>query len=153
MASPVPHGPRGHSRVKASLSRAKSIHAWIVARSKRLPYRQSQACFTSLTTTGMLVLRDVDDDLNPRQMRWQGAPVTSASFGPCRTLGGRHLVCRRLLACHSLLDVFETQQHLVFGQCLRPAAKPMSLHFLDDLTQPLVLHSLGEQHRFQRLGI
>ncbi len=76
-------------------------------------------------------------------MRRQQAPVTSASFGPCRTLGGRHLICRRL----SLLDVFETQQHLVLRQRLRPAAKTMPLHFLDDLTQPLVLHSLGEQHR------
>jgi hypothetical protein len=28
----------------------------------------------------------------------------------------------------------------------------MTLHFLDDLTQPLVLHSLGEQHCLQRLG-
>ena len=52
-----------------------------------------------------------------------------------------------------LLDVFETQQHLVFGQRLRPAAKAMPLQLLDDLAQPLVLHSLGEQHRFQRLGI
>lgn len=40
-----------------------------------------------------------------------------------------------------------------FGQRLRPAAKPVTLQFLDDLTQPLVLHPLGEQHRFQRLGI
>jgi hypothetical protein len=31
---------------------------------------------------------------------------------------------------------------------LRPAAKTMPLHFPDDLAQPLVLHSLGEQHRF-----
>ena len=29
----------------------------------------------------------------------------------------------------------------------------MTLQFLDDLAQPLVLHSLGEQHRFQRLEI
>jgi hypothetical protein len=29
----------------------------------------------------------------------------------------------------------------------------MALHFPDDLTQPLVLHPLGEQHRFQRLKI
>jgi len=43
-----------------------------------------------------------------------------------------------------------TQQHLVFGQRLRPAAEAMPLQLLDDLTQPFVLHSLGEQHRFQR---
>jgi hypothetical protein len=47
-----------------------------------------------------------------------------------------------------LLDVFETQQHLVFGQRLRPAAKAMPLQLLDDLAQPFVLHPLGEQHRF-----
>ena len=52
-----------------------------------------------------------------------------------------------------LLDVFETQQHLVFRQRFRPAAKPMPLQLLDDLTQPFVLHSLGEQHRFQRFRI
>jgi hypothetical protein len=31
-----------------------------------------------------------------------------------------------------LLDVLETEQHLVFEQGLRPSAKPMSLQFLDD---------------------
>jgi hypothetical protein len=30
-----------------------------------------------------------------------------------------------------LLDVLETEQHLVFGQGLRPSAKPTSLQFLD----------------------
>jgi hypothetical protein len=29
----------------------------------------------------------------------------------------------------------------------------MPLQLLDDLAQPLVLHALGEQHRFQRLEI
>jgi hypothetical protein len=42
---------------------------------------------------------------------------------------------------------------LIFGQRLRPAAKPVTLQFLDDLAQPLILHPLGEQHRFQRLKI
>jgi len=52
-----------------------------------------------------------------------------------------------------LFDVFETEQHLVLGQRLRPAAEAVPLQFLDDLAQPVVLNSLGEQHRFQRLGI
>src|ERR1700723_1136327 len=56
-------------------------------------------------------------------------------------------------ASQALLDVLETEQHLVFGQALRPSAKPMSLQFLDDLTQPLVLHPLGEQHGLQGAGI
>jgi len=29
----------------------------------------------------------------------------------------------------------------------------MALQFLDDLAQPLALAPLGEQHRFQQLGI
>jgi hypothetical protein len=76
------------------------------------------------------------------------SPGCFGFFGPCRALGGHHLVCRRLIACYSLLDLFETQQHLVFGQRLGSAAKTMPLHFPDDLAQPLVLHSLREQHRF-----
>jgi hypothetical protein len=32
-----------------------------------------------------------------------------------------------------LLNVFEAQQHLIFGQRFRSAAKTMSLQFLDDL--------------------
>ena len=53
----------------------------------------------------------------------------------------------------SLFDIFKTEQHLVLGQRLRPAAEAMPLQLLDDLAQPVVLNSLGEQHRFQRLGI
>jgi hypothetical protein len=50
------------------------------------------------------------------------------------------------------LDI-ETQRHLVFGQGLRRAAEATSVQLLDDLAQPLVMHPLGEQNRFQRLGI
>jgi len=52
-----------------------------------------------------------------------------------------------------LLDLFQTKQHLLLGQRLRPAAKAMSLQFLDDLTKPFALATLGQQHRFQRLQI
>jgi hypothetical protein len=59
--------------------------------------------------------------------------------------------CTLPLARH--LPIFQAQQHLIFRQRLCPPAKPMSLQFPDDLTQPLALAPLGEQHRFQRLGI
>ena len=96
---------------------------------------------------------DVDGGLNPRQMRRQraaiGSPLRNSglSRGRCRLLRARRITGRRLL------DVFQPQQHLVLGQRLRPAAKLVALQVLDDLTQPFVLHPLGEQHRFQRLGI
>ena len=50
--------------------------------------------------------------------------------------------------CRSdLLDLFEPEQHLIFGQRLGAPAKTMTLQFLDDLTEPFVLHALGKQHR------
>jgi hypothetical protein len=38
-----------------------------------------------------------------------------------------HVVNPLTVAIYVLLDVFETEQHLVFGQGLRPSAKPVSL--------------------------
>jgi len=96
---------------------------------------------------------DVDDGLNPRQMCRQRSPVDPALVSPSLPLQRRCIIGLRGMVRRGLLDVFETQQHLVLGQRLRPAAKAMPLQFLDDLAQPLVLHPLGEQHRFQRLGI
>jgi hypothetical protein len=42
------------------------------------------------------------------------------------------------------LNVAVGLRSLVLGRS--DARLTMPLHFLDDLTQPLVLHSLGEQH-------
>lgn len=53
----------------------------------------------------------------------------------------------------NLLDVLETEQHLLLGKCLGLPAKAMTLQFLDDLAQPLALVPLGQQHRLQRFGI
>jgi hypothetical protein len=53
----------------------------------------------------------------------------------------------------AVLDVFETQQHLIFEQRFRPAAKAVQLQFLDDLAQSIALQPLGEQHRLQCLKI
>ena len=97
---------------------------------------------------------DVDDDLDPRQMRRQRAAVGPALRGPralARPEPTVSLLASSLAA--DLLDVFEAEQQLIFGQRLGPAAEAMPLQFLDDLAQPLVLAPLGEQHRLQRLGI
>ena len=83
---------------------------------------------------------DVDDDLNPRQMRRQRSAIGPALVSPGRPFGRCRLSCCRLVACRRLLDVFQAQQHLVLGQRLRPAAKAVALQLLDDLTQPFVLH-------------
>ena len=58
-----------------------------------------------------------------------------------RPLGGDASSACGTRHCRDLLDVFQTQQHLIFGQRLRPAAEAMALQFLDDLTQPLALAS------------
>ena len=60
---------------------------------------------------------------------------------------------RDLRARRSLLDVLEPEQHLIFGQRLGTATEAMTLQFLDDLTQPLVLHPLCNQHRLECAGI
>jgi hypothetical protein len=96
---------------------------------------------------------DIDDDLDPWQMRRQRAAVGASLLGPRGSLSRSRLICYRRIARRHLFDVFETEQHLVFGQRLGPAAKTVPLHFLDDLAQPLTLALLGEQHRFQRLEI
>ena len=103
--------------------------------------------------TGAGLVVDVDDDLDPRQMRRQRSAVDAALASPRRAAIGRALVLLCLTGCRDLLDVFQAQQHLLLGQRLRPAAKAMPLQLLDDLTQPLALAPLGEQHRFQRLEI
>ena len=80
---------------------------------------------------------DVDERLDPRQMRRQraavGAPLARALRARRRRLGfglGRRL---RL----ALLDVFERQQQLVVRQRLGAAAEAVALQILDDLDEPL----------------
>ena len=83
----------------------------------------------------------------------EGATVAAAPTSPRLTAFRCADVPRRLAVRCNLLDVFQAQQHLIFRQRLCPPAKPMPLQFLDDLTQPFALAPLGEQHRFQHLGI
>ena len=102
----------------------------------------------ALATAAGLVI-DVDDDLDPRQMRRQCSAVAATLAAPRGAAIGRGFIT----GCVDLLNLFQTQQHLLLGQRFRPTAKTMPLQFLDDLTQPLALAPLGEQHRFQRLEI
>ncbi|MGY3387448.1 hypothetical protein ACVWW6_000039 [Bradyrhizobium sp. USDA 3311] len=86
-----------------------------------------------------------------------GAParhkVAAALASPRLTAFMCAHVLRRFAVRCDLLDVFQAEQHLIFTLRLCAPTKPMSLQFLDDLSQPFALAPLGEQHRFQRLGI
>ena len=103
------------------------------------------------TRTGVVV--DVDHYLDARQVRGKRStihPTLGGSIGPLRRIGRVNLgIAARL----DLLDVFEPEQHLIFGQRLCSSAEAMALQFLDDLTEPLVLYPLRNQHRFQRARI
>jgi hypothetical protein len=61
------------------------------------------------------------------------AEVGASLLGPRGSLGRRRLIRCRRIARRRLLDVFEAEQHLIFGQRLGPAAKTVPLHFFDDL--------------------
>ena len=84
------------------------------------------------TAAGLVV--DIDDDLDPRQMRRQCSAVTATLAAPRRTTIRRGFILLRFAGRFDLLDLFQTQQHLLLGQRLRPAAKAMPLQLLDDLT-------------------
>ena len=106
-----------------------------------------------LTAARASAVFDIDHHLDARQMLGKRPAVDAALCGSACALGRIGRITLGLLARCSLLDVFKPEQHLIFGQCLGAPAKAMALQFLDDLTQPLVLHPLGNQHRLQRAGI
>ena len=99
------------------------------------------------------IVVDVDHHLDARQMAGKRSSVHPALGGSACPLGRIGRVTLGLAARRNLLDVFEPEQHLIFGQRLGAAPEAMTLQFLDDLTQPLVLHPLGNQHRLERAGI
>ena len=96
---------------------------------------------------------NVDHHLDARQMFGKRSFVHPTLSGPVCPLRWIGRFRRDLLARRSLLDVFEPEQHLIFGQRLGAATEAMTLQFLDDLTQPFVLHPLRNQHRLERTGI
>jgi Aminotransferase class-III len=71
--------------------------------------------------------------------------VHAALGGAAGLLGRIGRLDLDLVARRDLLDLFEP--HLIFGQRLSAPAKTMALQFLDDLTEPFVLYTLGNQHR------
>jgi hypothetical protein len=83
----------------------------------------------------------------------QRSPVQATLGRPACPLGRIGRVNLGLITCRSLFDVFEPEQHLVFGQCLGTPSKAITLQFLDDLTQPIVLRPLRNQHRLERASV
>ena len=83
--------------------------------------------------TGMVV--DVDHHLDARQVRGKRSPVHAAFGGSICLLGRIGRIALGLAARFDLLDVFEPEQHLIFGQRLGAAAEAMALQFFDDLDE------------------
>ena len=99
------------------------------------------------------LILDVDDRLDARQVRWQGAAVGAPLAGSFRARRRRLRFGRLGLASLALLDVFERQQQLVFRQTLGAPAKAVALQLLDDRNKPCCALALGDQHRLQRLWV
>jgi hypothetical protein len=100
--------------------------------------------------TGLVV--DVDDDLNPRQMRRRRSPVDPALVSPaCRSAGDEPSVCAARLASACPTS---SRPSSIWSSGSVSALRPKWCRCSSfDLAQSFVLHSLGEQHRFQRFGI
>jgi hypothetical protein len=82
-------------------------------------------------------------------MRRQGAAVAAALHRADRPLR----LTLRVIGSFDLFDPFERKQQLIFRQGLGPAAEAMTLQFLNDLTQPLALSTLGQEHGFKQVGV
>jgi hypothetical protein len=96
---------------------------------------------------------DIDHHLDPRQVRRKRSAVQATLGRPACPLGRIARINLGLITCGSLLDIFEPEQHLIFGQCLGTPTKAMTLQFFDDLTQPIVLRPLRNQHRLERARV
>lgn len=93
---------------------------------------------------------DVDDLFDTRQVHGQCTAVGAALPGPILPLRRITGVLRRDAFGLDLLGLFQTQQQLLDGQALGPAAEAVTLKLLDDLAQPFVLGTLGGEHRLKR---
>ena len=96
---------------------------------------------------------DIDHHLDPRQVRRKRSAVQATLGRPACPLGRIGRINLGLITCGSLLDIFEPEQHLIFGQCLGTPTKALTLQFFDDLTQPIVLRPLRNQHRLERARV
>jgi hypothetical protein len=82
-------------------------------------------------------VRDVDQHLDPRQMRRQGPAIDlAARTGASRRRGAVRL---GLDGGDGLLDLFDRQHQLVGIEPLRAPAEAMALQFVDDRVQPIAL--------------
>ena len=96
---------------------------------------------------------DIDHHLDTRQVRRQRSSVQATLGRPACPLDLIGCVNLCLITGRLLLDIFKPKQHLLFGQCLGTAAEAMTLQFLDDLTEPIILRPLRNQHRLERARI
>ena len=72
---------------------------------------------------------------------------TRAAVDSSRTGGGGATAGELPPDGNDLVGLFQSEQQLIFRQRLRAATEAVALHLLDDLAQPLVLMTLGNQHR------
>jgi hypothetical protein len=80
---------------------------------------------------------DVDERLDARQMRRQGAAIRAPLARSFRVRRRRLGFGRLGLSRLALLDIFERNQQLIFRQALSAAAKAVTLQVLDDRDKPL----------------
>ena len=93
---------------------------------------------------------DVDQRLDARQVRRQGAAVRSPARRALR-LHGRRGLFDGLVSSLDLLGLLDAEKELIFGEALGPAPEAVTLHRPDDLAQPLVLGTLLGQESLQGL--
>jgi hypothetical protein len=94
----------------------------------------------ALAAAGAALVLDVDQDLDPRQVRRQGAQVASPNPGrPRGAIPRGHLLLRRLGCRDSLLEVLQAELQLVGVEPLRAPAELPALQLPDQEPQLLDL--------------
>jgi hypothetical protein len=89
---------------------------------------------------GTALVLDVDQDLDPWQVRRQGAQIASPDPGrPRGAVPRSHLFLRRLGCCRGLLEVLEAELQLVGVELLRAPAELPTLQLPDQEPQLLDL--------------
>ena len=91
-------------------------------------------------TAGAALVLNVDQDLDPRQVRRQGAQIASPNPGrPRGAVPRSHLLLRRLSRGHGLLEVLQAELQLVGVELLRAPAELPALQLPDQQPQLLDL--------------
>ena len=86
-----------------------------------------------------LFVLDIDDDLDPRQMRWQGAAVALHRFALARrrSVGCRFALDDALSHAQRLRGLFQCQLELIRVELLRTRAVAVAHQLFDDQLQLL----------------